>query len=290
MIGIVNHTDHELVGHEADEGAAAQAPDREHEAREQVEEVRDQLAQPAQQPVNLPPSLVVHQHLFRPATILILGDSHVRRLMVYSDKQFGTYDNMGLHFQVANVNWYGIGGLTIERLRSSHYQIVTEVKPDIVYVHIGGNDLSCLYKSPEDVGEALEDLVADLHDSQVKQIVISQQLFRAGRGLPARMDYNRKVTVYNYFNKITYNANASNIVRYWYHKGLWNRRYTMVDREGVHFNSRGNRLFYRSVRGALLQALARVRPLMAVPQVVQDAAPAPQQIAAPAPQPIVWEF
>ena len=226
---------------------------------------------------NLPPtgganltagqSLRSMQHLYRPATILMIGDSYIRRLQDYENRCYGPYANLGFDFPVANVSWLGIGGMTVRRFRVCYMEQVHNVKPDIVFIHLGGNDLCCYYKTPEEVGEETELLVEDLLAMGVLQVVVSQQVFRH-RGFArslSREDYNRKITVLNYFNKITYNPNANPNVRYWYHHGLWNKKYTTLCHDGVHLNSRGSKNFLRSIRGAMLQAVARARPQLALP-------------------------
>ena len=219
-----------------------------------------------------PPSartaLQLQQHLYRPATIMMLGDSYIRRIRDYEARTYGNNANLGFDYPVANVYWHGVGGATVRKLRVDHLEYVYNVKPDIVFVHVGGNDLTAPYNSASDVGEELEDLVDDLLDMQVLQVVVSQQVYRYNRHMPISPRlYNEKVASFNYYNKLSYSPLVpnNNNVRYWYHHGLWNRRYATISQDGVHLNSRGSKNFLRSIRGACLQAVARIRPQLILP-------------------------
>ena len=227
--------------------------------------------------VNPPRLLVVNQHLFRPATVLILGDSFIRRVKEYSYRTFGPYSNLGFHYNVANVCWYGIGGLTLTGLRNNHMHAIYDSRPDVVFIHLGSNDLTCPHADPLDLGFMLEELVNDLFDSHVKQVIVSQMLFRNRRGVPVRMstdDYNRRITLFNHFNKLTFNVNTCPAARFWFHIGLWNQQVTTLAHDGVHLNARGNKNFLRSIRGAVIQGVSRARPNLTLPQVTAPYVPA----------------
>ena len=289
MIGVVHYTDHDLKDqHKPEEEPPVEATSTTeavssgdgHSSTVTSESVQD-AASPTvtnAQGASSSVGLNVQNHLFRPATILIVGDSFIRRVKEYATRSFGPYHNLGIDYDIANVVWYGVGGLTIRGHRNNHQEQLFQIRPDIVYIHLGSNDLTCSHTDAEDLGALLEDLVDDFLDGGAKQIVVSQLIFRKKRGLPRSMseeDYNHKISVYNYFNKISYNANASPEVRYWYHRGLWNEKHTSLTHDGVHLNSRGNRNFLRSIRGGILQAINRARPQLRILQ---------------APQPVVWEF
>ena len=55
--------------------------------------------------------------------------------------------------------YIGIGGLTIRKLRAQHTEAVVNIKPDIVFIHLGSNDLTHYFKTPENMGSKMEDLV-----------------------------------------------------------------------------------------------------------------------------------
>ena len=102
-----------------------------HKKLEQVEYVdltSDDGGQVKQEEDMSPAAAVLHrasgllaQHfMYRPATVLILGDSFIKRLQCYSFNKFGQYDNLGLHYQMANVQWHGVSGLTLRKLQEDH--------------------------------------------------------------------------------------------------------------------------------------------------------------------------
>ena len=145
---------------------------------------------------------------------------------------------------------------------------MTNVKPDVVYVHLGGNDLTKSHSTAHDIGEEMEDLVDDLLDMNIPQVVVSQMLFRYNRDsmqVSPRL-YNMRVTDFNRYNRVSYSPNVpqNNSVRYWFHHGLWNKKYSTIGPDGVHLNSRGSKNFLRSIRGACMQAVSRVRPQLRV--------------------------
>ena len=266
MIGIVTATDHELK--------VKPKPNEEEEESQGANVINAQQAVvTAGQVINPSLPLNTQHHLYRPATVLMLGDSFVRRLQEFATREYGAYDNLGLHYQVANVFWHGIGGIMVDTLRADRlrqfYSIMNEIKPDVVFLHIGSNDLTCSRKTPEMVGDSIDQLCGDLMASGVKQLVVSQLAFRKKKGVPRRMDlddYNRRITILNYYNKVYHNPSSTPECRYWFHKGLWNPQVCTICHDGTHFNNRGNKHFYRSVRGAVMQAIGRARPQLALPQ------------------------
>ena len=281
MIGIVKHTDHKLwcedtiearpstlfeTGEEIFEDLTSAMMTTTSSAVEETpagegngEGDRTPPSFPSQ-PLNLLPTN------YRPATVLIMGDSFVRRLRDYATRRFGPYNNLGLDYNVAMVNWYGIGGMTIHGFRLNHMESVYNIRPDVAMIHLGSNDLCCPRRSALDAGEEMEDLVHDLMDMGVHQVIISQVVFRKGRGIPNHTrDYNRKVTVFNFYNKLAYNPNQSSRARFWYHRGLWNQQFTTLLHDSVHLNARGSKHFLRSVRGGIIQGINRARPNLVIP-------------------------
>ena len=281
MIGVVHCTDHELSANNKKDVPIEEpiANNVVAAAREEQPPADDGDDHNGQGGAHAMLPMLFQPHLYRPATILVMGDSFVRRLKEFARRKFGENDNLGFQFHMANVSWYGVGGLTIDRFRHHHMQNVFNVRPDILFIQLGSNDLADAHKSPEEVANAMELLVEDFLDAGVHQVIVSQVLFREGRGLPARVhNYNGKVTIFNFMNKLTFNPNYTDVARFWYHKGLWHKRQTTLCHDGVHFNSRGSRNYYRSVRGALMQALTRVRANLARP------------VQAPANRPAILEF
>jgi len=67
-----------------------------------------------------------------------------------TDLNFGLQGSLSVHF-------YGISGLTVDKLRAFNLGIINSLAPEIVILEIGTNDLANL--PPEVIGSALDDLI-----------------------------------------------------------------------------------------------------------------------------------
>ena len=77
----------------------------------------------------------------KPASMLIMGNSFVNRLEQYMVHTYGADNNLFLDGDVGYVQYYGMNGLTADHIFSNHLWIVDELRPDIVYFEVGGDDL-----------------------------------------------------------------------------------------------------------------------------------------------------
>ena len=88
-------------------------------------------------------------------TVLILGHSFVKRLHSDLDACFDPRTNVSFHFNTSvSVTLCGVGGRTVPKLRTYDMHVVRRLKPDVVILEIGTNDLSST--SPEVVGSQIE--------------------------------------------------------------------------------------------------------------------------------------
>ena len=93
-----------------------------------------------------------------PPTVLVLGDSFVRRLS--SDLSSNFDARASQHFDLvgdAVIHLHGVGGRTVEKLRLYDLGVVSALRPDIIILEIGTNDL--VDDRPGDVGSEIDDLV-----------------------------------------------------------------------------------------------------------------------------------
>ena len=93
--------------------------------------------------------------------VLILGHSFVKRLQSDLEKKFDhrvstTFGLVG----TAEVHLYGVGCRTVAKIKNYDLEVVRQLKPDVVILEVGTNDLSSV--SPEVVGSSIEDLVVTL--------------------------------------------------------------------------------------------------------------------------------
>ena len=198
---------------------------------------------------------------YRPAIVLIIGDSFIRRLESWEHTSYGHYHNLGLMFEVAHIHWFGLGGLTARRLRRDFMSAITEIRPDVVVLQLGSNDLCEQISSADWAAADLQFLVQNIHASGAMQVILCQTLNRNRAGMPDHIadpdDYNRMVASMNANNRNAL-ANTS-YARFWHHRGLWNNARMVISRDGVHLNRYGNCLYFRNIRGAVLHGIRRAR-------------------------------
>lgn len=190
-----------------------------------------------------------HQHHYSSphSSILVLGDSHIRRLHEHIYNSFVS-DTFNIHSST-DVRFLGKGGRTINKLKKQDLFFVTALKPDICFIHIGGNDLT--HDCPYFVANNLLSLCNYVLNF-CKHVIISQQNFRYG---------NRISSFYNY-NVSLFNDHMHSLVSRHPHIHFWEheQRFNGEDGEGflldgVHYNWEGNTRFYYSVKRCLRLAV-----------------------------------
>ena len=153
----------------------------------------------------------------------------------------------------AQLAFQGVGGRTVDKINVFDLQRVRKVQPDIVILEIGSNDLCPRDAKPEIVGSKIETLVQHLHAHfNVRFIVVCQTIARAAcpRDNPS---YNDRVALLNQYLDVV--LEAIPFAEFWRHKGLRKPNISVLSKDGVHLNNRGQYALYRSYRGAILYAL-----------------------------------
>ena len=197
-------------------------------------------------------------HGFRPAHVVILGHSFVRRQEQFLIRQHGLDFNLGLDYDRAYVTYVHHGGLTAPQARIGYMDYVLSLTPDIIYIELGSNDICHPRVGPVEVGQSLRDLANDFIRAGVRYVMIGETIPRAGRAIPrVTRSYNNKVRQLNENLHAMFGPHRSDAVRSWRHRGLSHP--SVLGPDGVHLNNTGNQRLYRSMRGAILHALSRVR-------------------------------
>jgi lysophospholipase L1-like esterase len=183
--------------------------------------------------------------------VLILGHSFVRRIFDDISKQriTGAFLNFDLG-NVCSVYFQGIGGRTVAKIIKYDLDVVRRVRPHIVILEIGTNDLPLL--RPQSVGSAIDDLV-DILTAQIGVSVVC-----VCHVIP------RSATAKN---AIAFAADARLLCRYlevvldplervfcWRHAAFTNPSKDLYV-DDVHLNAKGQAALYRSYRGAILKSL-----------------------------------
>ena len=124
---------------------------------------------------------------------LILGHSFVRRMKAFLKNNAGS-SSFNEHFDLENsclVKLRGNGGRTVERLMRYDLSATRAIKPDILVLEIGSNDLCDPSADPEILGETITAFVDVLrYEIQHKFTVICQVIPRRNPPFP---NYNRRV-------------------------------------------------------------------------------------------------
>ena len=140
-----------------------------------------------------------------------------------------------------------------------HLAIILEIHPEILFIELGSNDLCYRNSDPQDIADNILRLANAAHNMEVKEVYVSQVLYRRGCGIPTSVwNYNAKVDALNRHLEENI-SNASHSFHFWKHRGLRFPAKPVLARDGVHFNKQGSNRYYRSVRGAVLNAMAKLQ-------------------------------
>ena len=116
-------------------------------------------------------------------TVLILGHSFVRRMQDDLSSRFHPRTDPNFNLSDATVCFHGVGGRTVRKLRTYDLHVVRRLKPDVIILELGTNDLTNL--SPEVVGSEIEELVSLLLETfSVRVICVCHVI---PRGISFRM-------------------------------------------------------------------------------------------------------
>ena len=189
--------------------------------------------------------------------VVILGHSFVVRL---KDSLTRDWFNLGLDLSHLRIHCLGKRGGRIPHIIAQELSSkIKEIRPLVVLLQIGGNDLDC-----DNFDSFFPRLASKVHSVAqwlveghgVRQVCIMQLLHR---------EKTRKVNVQRYnsaVDKINVQLKElcadTNNTFYWRHKGLKGALTESLHRDGVHLNRAGMRKYIYSVRGAALHN-SRVR-------------------------------
>ena len=160
--------------------------------------------------------------------VLILGHSFIRRLRVFIIKNSPTYNlNLNINTSVT-ICWHGVGGRTIDKGRRFDLTEVERLKPDVVFLQVGTNDLTRRRSSPASVGSAIEDLVCLLHTEDGVRLVCVGQTVEKAPG----WDFQCKCT--NPGAVPSRGLRTAPFAIYWTHREFWRASSSYLSYDGVH--------------------------------------------------------
>lgn len=185
--------------------------------------------------------------------VLILGHSFVKRLRRDLNSSFDSRARKDFKLRgTASVSLYGVGGRTVSKLRHFDLHMLRRLRPLIVILEIGTNDLSS--GKPEVVGSAIDDLVCHILSefSSVRVVGVCHVIPRSNL-YPAAEEFFQKAKLLNQYLDVVL-AQYPNVFC-WQHKHFNNMFKDLYLTDGVHLNQLGQYFLYRSYRGAILHAL-----------------------------------
>ena len=185
---------------------------------------------------------------FSPPPVLLFGHSFIRRLRDDLRTQFDPRADESFKLsRDAIVHFHGVGGRTVRKLIKYDLSIVSSLSPHAVILEIGTNDLSDL--QPEVVGSEIEELVRLLLDSySVRVVGVCEVIPRVRAPF-----FNAAALILNQYLRVVLDPIPN--VSCWQHRGFSEPSRDPYLSDGVHMNSSGQYLLYRSYRGAILQAV-----------------------------------
>ena len=184
---------------------------------------------------------------------VFLGHSFIRRLNEFM-KDNPSYYNLRLYENLFDIRCRAQGGLTVFRLIHERYDLYDfgHFTPTIIYLQIGGNDLSKPGISSEKLVNDIVSFANYLHHGKgIPIVIVGELLWRHPHKVGD--EYNPKVVDTNVLirQKLT-TGNKDNICM-WRHRGFWTD-FPHLDRDGVHLNDDGMKKYFRSIRSAIIHA------------------------------------
>ena len=187
-------------------------------------------------------------------SVLVLGHSFVRRL---EDFCVGT-DRPGMGLTNCRVHFKGFGGTTVERLAQqgimARHSVVRELRPAVVILQCGGNDLCSPHLSAESIATSLLDLADNLvYNFGVKRVMLCELFPRPSPRYISSIQYMCKLDVVNHRAEEV--AATHSAVSFWRHRRLIHSAEPIFANDGVHLSPIGMPKYYKSVRGAIICAM-----------------------------------
>lgn len=199
--------------------------------------------------------------------ILVLGHSFVWRLAQFAAEAKIPCVSSDFHLTgPSSVQFYGIGGRTLTKLRQFDLSLVAQFEPTILLLEIGSNDLSNPGLEATDLATNIFRLAQQLHFSyRVSHIIVSQILPR--RSPPQIFPpYNTKVKQLN--RSLHHLFKATPFATFWLHPRILHSSTRILLRDGIHLNFAGNHILYHSYQKAIMYCLSRHNSIIPNPRPV----------------------
>ena len=154
-----------------------------------------------------------------PIRVCVFGHSYVRRLQEFMERDPVTYGNLGLDRRRVSVECVGVRGATAcpgHKCLFEQLDLVLNLQPSVVFLHLGENDLTALGSSHPSVISSQIINLAQLISQHVPCVYVSQLL-----PFPANEAHREAVIRINSVLQSAFQSSTS--VQHWKHRGgFWN--------------------------------------------------------------------
>lgn len=181
--------------------------------------------------------------------VVLWGHSFVRRFKDFLTER--VIHNAGLDTDKFDINFVGLGGLSLSQRRRLHSKDDELREADIVIIDIGSNDLCNEMYSPEqfalDLMSYSSFLITGLN---VKKVVLMQVLYR--ECVPYQT-YNDHVISANVALQTLVGTRSLSIF-FWKHSGMWCCENSIFGPDGIHLSKDiGYPKYLRSIRDCVIR-------------------------------------
>jgi hypothetical protein len=193
-------------------------------------------------------------------SVAVVGDSYVRRLGEYLDRQ-GIH-NLRLPAQCSASRFYGLGGAKL--FTANRDKCVLSLLDSaldnqdlrVLFLHVGSNDLSSPSADPIRIASGIISLAQyAMHANEHLRVVVSQLFARCPNAVDGGFA-DRKAAVHTELIRRVREINSRRL-SFAPLRGLCRMAPEDFHRDGVHLSTVENRKFYRGVRGAIIRAHRR---------------------------------
>ena len=152
------------------------------------------------------------------------------------------------------LDFHGKGGITTQGIFDHDMEWVRWYAPHVVFLMVGGNDLTDPTLSALDVASRIHDLAKYLVDSEGCYVVFVASITGRTSYPNLNPSYPEKVGDCNKYLRVLFEVEEN--MFYCTLRGLYNPSTEVMHHDGIHLSDWGHYRLYRSIRGAVCRGLS----------------------------------
>ena len=179
---------------------------------------------------------------------LVLGDSHVHTFISETPDAYS--HNVFLDMALCErLDFHGMGGRTAQSIFDHNMEWVRWYAPHVVFLMVGGNDLTDPTLSALEVASRIQDLTKYLVDSEGCYLVFVASITGCTSYPYLKTSYPQKVGDCNKYLGVLFEVEEN----MFFHtlRGLYNPSTEVMYHDGIHLSDWGHYRLDRSIRGAV---------------------------------------